>query len=70
MRPNELKRDKNYIRYIVEFEDCTFGFMVVSHWHVRDRGDYIARTLARERQEEGLLPNKPIARVRRALSDE
>jgi len=49
------KRDKNNIGYVVEFEDGT-GFMSISHWHVRG--------------EDGLLPNKPIVRVRRLLQGE
>ncbi len=62
------KRDqKNYIRFVVEFEDGTDGFMSISHWHLRGRGDYMARTFAREHQEDGRLPNKPIANVRRLL---
>jgi hypothetical protein len=50
------KRDKNNIGYVVEFEDGTTGFMSISHWHVRG--------------EDGLLPNKPIVRVRRLLQGE
>jgi hypothetical protein len=64
-------RDQNYVRFIVEFEDGTSGFMSISHWHLRDgRGDYMARTFAREHQEDGRLPKKPIASVRRLVADE
>jgi hypothetical protein len=52
------------VEFRVEYEDGSKARMCIDKWHLSE-GDFVARTIARERQAEGKLPPGTIRHVRR-----
>jgi hypothetical protein len=57
------KRDTN-IMFAVNFKDGRTAYMTISP-KVLEPGDHVARTVARERQDRGEIPEGEIASVKR-----
>jgi hypothetical protein len=57
------RKDESVV-FVVEFEDGTRDHIYIDRYTLRS-GDHVAKTIARERQQKGELPNKPIKSVAR-----
>ena len=60
---NRRKRDTN-IMFAVNYDDGRTAYITIDP-KVLDGGDHMARTVARERQEKGEIPEGAIASVKR-----
>ena len=59
----------NRVMFVIEYEDGRTTEFSIDRWTL-SLGDYIARIIARERQEKGDLPQGEIRAVRRNRSPE
>jgi hypothetical protein len=59
----------NRVTFVVEYEDGRTAEFSIDRW-ILDLGDYAARIIARERQEQGDLPSGVIRVVKRSRSPE
>jgi hypothetical protein len=60
---NRRKRDTN-IMFAVNYEDGRTAYITISP-KVLEAGEHVARTVARERQEKGEIPEGEVASVKR-----
>jgi hypothetical protein len=60
---NRRKRDTN-IMFAVNYDDGRTAYITISP-KVLGAGDHVARTVARERQDKGEIPEGEIASVKR-----
>jgi hypothetical protein len=61
--PSRRKRDPN-IMFAVNYEDGRTAYITVSP-KMLEAGDHVARTVVRERQDKGEIPEGEIASVKR-----
>jgi hypothetical protein len=61
--PTRRKRDTN-IMFAVNYEDGRTAYITIKP-KVLEPGDHVARTVARERQDKGEIPEGEIASVKR-----
>lgn len=60
------KKTSDDVTFEVLFEDGATAWIAIDQFTLR-RGDHVARTIAREWQQGGRIPDKPIAAVKRLL---